>query len=44
MYLLGRQATAKRSADLWFDALTPFSVAGDDTGALGTGCEAIGVV
>ena len=30
------------SADLWFSPTTPLSVAGEDAGAFGTVCEAIG--
>ena len=44
LHLLGRQVTAKTSADLWHRPLTPYSDASEDAGALGTGCEAIGIV
>ena len=43
LHLLGRQVTAKTSADLWFRPLTPYSVTSDDAGALGTGCDVIGI-
>ena len=44
LHLLGRQVTAKTSADLWFRPLTSYSVAGEYAGAFGTVCETIGVV